>query len=160
MFGEAGFALSPKEVSNTNVKDGFVRLRHACQINFIKHDHIENFLFGKEYLPERKLSIKTTRLAAMAKLDMQEKAALDFARYLIDQSATITHSEPDEGSNMVMVDESKSALGMRVMLTIISKIQEMGIDYFNIDKEDKMKLIIGEKLQEPQARNRLLSVLK
>lgn len=124
MFGEAGFPLSPKEVTSAspNVKEGFLRLRHACQINLIKHDCIENFLFGKDYRPEGKLSIKTTKQAILEKLEMREGAALDFARYLIEQSSSISVTELDDASNMVMVDEAKTAQAMRVMLAIISHI--------------------------------------
>ena len=54
-----GFPLSPKQVTaeSASVQEGFLRLRHACQVNLIRHDAIENFLFGADYRPEMKLSI-------------------------------------------------------------------------------------------------------
>jgi hypothetical protein len=54
-----------------------------------KHDYIENFLFGKDYRPESKLSIEKIKEASMDKLKMTETNALDFARYLVEQGSEI-----------------------------------------------------------------------
>ena len=84
VFGPDGLPLSPKEINSDspNVKEGLARLRHACQIHFIRHDSIENFLYGSDYRPESKLSLRQTKEAAIEKLGMAEMAALDFARFL------------------------------------------------------------------------------
>ena len=108
-FGPDGLPLSPKEINadSPNVKEGLTRLRHACQVNFIRHDSIENFLYGKNYKPESKLSIRQTKEAAMEKLGMHEVAALDFARYLHEQNGqSISYDEADvaNASGGVFVD--------------------------------------------------------
>ena len=60
IFGPEGIPLSPKELTadSPNVKEGLIRLQHACQVNFIKHDAIENFLFGQDYAPEKRMTIR------------------------------------------------------------------------------------------------------
>ena len=57
--------VSPRVVTRDSqgVREGFTRLRHACQINFIRHDAIENFLFGDDYKLEGKLSILKVKQA-------------------------------------------------------------------------------------------------
>lgn len=162
VFNENGFPLSPKEITadSPNVREGFLRLRHACQINLIKIDHIENFLFGSDYRFEGKLSIKVIKQAAETKLMMKDEGALDFARYLIEQNSTISHTIEPDTKDFVVVDQTRSAQAFKVMTSIYAHMQQAGISYFNADKEDKMKLIIGEKLQEPQLKTRLISVLK
>ena len=66
VFGPNGLPLSPKEITkdSTHVKEGFLRLRYACQVKMIRHDSIENFLFGNSYKPEAKISISMIRDAA------------------------------------------------------------------------------------------------
>ena len=75
VFGPEGFPLSPKEVSRDTpgVKEGFTRLCHACQVKYIRHDAIENFLFGQDYRPESKLSIKKIKEAAKKQVKENEK---------------------------------------------------------------------------------------
>jgi hypothetical protein len=63
IFGLEGM-ISPKE--HPGIKEGFVRLRHACQVNFIRHDSIEDFLFGKDYRMDAKFSIQKIKEAAMS----------------------------------------------------------------------------------------------
>ena len=86
IFGTDGFPLSPKEITadNVHVQEGFTRLIHACQIKFIRHDSIENFLFGSDYRPEIKLSIRSVKKAAIDSLNMAEPAAIDFARFIVE----------------------------------------------------------------------------
>lgn len=48
---------------------------------------------------------------------------------------------------------------MKIMLFVVQQVQGE-IVYFRQDKEEKMKLIIGEKLQEPQQRTKLLNVVQ
>ena len=82
-------------------------MRHACQVHFIRHDSIENFLYGKDYRPEAKLSIRRTKEVLMEKLGMQEIAALDFARFLHEQNGqSIVYSEEDANAsgNGVFID--------------------------------------------------------
>ena len=106
-----------------------------------------------DYRPEGKLSIRGIKEAAIAKLQMSETYALDFARFLIEKSTTIQVDKEAE------VDESVTAMAMKVMLTIFNHTQRSDTAYFTAQSESKMKLIIGEKLQEKSAKNRLLTVL-
>ena len=86
---------------------------------------IENFLFGKDYKPESKLSIRKIKEASMDKMQMSENAALDFARYLIEQGgSTITL---DEGAianrdGLIMVDQDRTSLAVRVVMFIMGQI--------------------------------------
>lgn len=70
IFGPDGFPLSPKEVTKDSpaVKEGFLRLRYACQVKMIRHDSIENFLFGNSYKPETKITISTIKESAINQL--------------------------------------------------------------------------------------------
>ena len=60
IFGPDGLPLSPKEINSDspNVKEGLMRLKNACMINYIRHDQIENFLYGSDYRPEAKIPIR------------------------------------------------------------------------------------------------------
>ena len=100
-----GITLSPPVVTanSPNVREGFVRLRYACQINFIRHDSIENFLFGRDYAPEKKLTIRKVKEAAIEKLKMTENAALDWARFLIEQGGN-SQSKDNPSNQMIQVD--------------------------------------------------------
>ena len=93
------------------------------------------------------------------KLMMTDTAALDFSRYIIEQAGqTISYDETDEAdksSNFVMVDQERKTIGIKVIMQIHSMIRSTLV-YFREEKEEKMKLIIGEKLQEPQAKAKLL----
>lgn len=126
VFAEGGLPLSPKEVTldTPSVKEGLLRLRRACQLNFVRLDHVENFLFGKDYRPEKKITIAFTKEAIMAKLDMGESHALDFARYLIEQGgSTITTSgDVGCGENGVVVDQQRSTLACRVVMHLMGQI--------------------------------------
>ena len=89
----------------------------------------------------------------MSKLKMDELSALDFARYLIEaggQSITRDCFGADGG-----VDQERTKLAVQVIIEIQSKILPELI-YFRQEKEDKMKLIIGEKLQDAQSKTRFL----
>lgn len=76
-------------------------------MHFIRHDSIENFIYGNDYRPEAKLTIKQTKEAVMEKLGMKEVAALDFARFLHEQNGqSITYIEQDASAsgNGVFID--------------------------------------------------------
>ena len=80
---------------------------------------------------------------------MDESAALDFARYVIEQAGqTISYDETDEAENngnFVMVDQERKTIGIKVIMQITGMIRSTLV-YFREEKEEKMKLIIGEKL--------------
>lgn len=82
----------------------------------------------------------------MDKLKMTETNALDFARYLVEQGSEIpSYDQTDIVNNMVMVNQQRTQLACRVVMFIVSQISS-GLVYFSSEKDEKMKLIIGEKL--------------
>ena len=86
---------------------------------------IENFLFGKDYRPESKLSIRKIKEASMDKMQMSENTALDFARFLIEQGGqTITLEEGSIANKdgFVMVDQDRTSLAVRVVMFIMGQI--------------------------------------
>ena len=117
---------SPKLITadSPHVKEGFLRLRHACQVKFIRHDMIENFLFGADYKPEIKLSIRRIKEATMASLKMENVAALDFARFVVESvgsSIQVEDGSVDE-EGFIRVDEDRTAQAFRIMMYILGRI--------------------------------------
>lgn len=125
----------------------------------IRHDSIENFLFGNNYKPEMKLSISMIKDSAMSQLKMGEVAALDFGRYLVEQGGTLTYDESEAANSHVFIDQTISRLAISIIMFLTSQIQPELI-YYRPEKEEKMKLIIGEKLQDMQSKTRVLSTVQ
>ena len=121
-------------------------------------------MFGEEYQLESKLSIKLVKETVMDKLKMQEAAALDFARFLIEQNTSNPCTQAVEHNNSasyVTVDQTRTAQALKVMLTInLGTDLKAGVHYYGDEKEKKMMLIIGEKLQTPLIKSRLLQTIK
>ena len=93
---------------------------------------------------------------------MTEVAALDFARYIHERNGQTISYEEVEGMNAsggVFVDQEKSTLAMSIMIFVVQQVQRT-IVYFREEKEEKMKLIIGEKLQEASNKVKLLNVIQ
>ena len=88
----------------------------------IRHDSIENFLFGNNYKPEMKLSISMIKESAMTQLKMDEVAALDFGRYLVQQGGTLTYDEREAANTHVFIDQTKSLLAIRIIMFLTSQI--------------------------------------
>ena len=95
----------------------------------------------------------------MTQLKMDEVAALDFGRYLVQQGGTLTYDESEAGNSHVFIDQTKSLLAIRIIMFLTSQIQPELI-YYRPEKEEKMKLIIGEKLQDMQSKTRVLSTVQ
>ena len=98
----------------------------------------------------------------MEKLGMVEEAALDFARYLHELNGqSISYNEVDAANQTggVFVDQQKTTLAMKIMIFVVQQVQRE-IVYFRQEKEEKMKLIIGEKLQEASNKVKLLNVIQ
>lgn len=124
VFGPDGLPLSPKEINSDspNVREGLARLRNACMVHFIRHDSIENYLYGNDYRPESKLSIRQTKEAAIEKLGMEEMAALDFARFLHEQNGqSVSYDEADANASStgVFIDQSRTTQAMKIMLFVV-----------------------------------------
>ena len=85
---------------------------------------------------------------------MEELAALDFARYLIEAGGQSITREGFNGADGG-VDQERTKLGVNVIIEIQSKIVP-DLIYYRKEKEDKMKLIIGEKLQDTSSKHKFL----
>ena len=92
---------------------------------------------------------------------MTEPAALDWARFLVEQQGiNIAQDDFDSGSDLIRVDEDKAGVpGFKIVMFIQTKIQQQLV-FFRPDKEDKMKLIIGEKLQESKNSTKALVAIQ
>ena len=136
-----GLPLSPKAVTKDSptVKEGFTRLQNACRVHKIKCSEIDNFLFGKNYQLEVKITIRSLKQVFIAKLRMEESAAQEFATYLVDPEGNSTKDG--------VVDESKGSQGYKVLSTLQSNLLSSKLVSFD---DEKMKLVIGEKLQDSQ----------
>ena len=86
----------------------------------------------------------------MDKLQMQEDYAQFWARYVIQQG---------EGDILSTLDLTKAAQGYKVVMFLTTEIREELV-YFRAEKDEKMKLIIGEKLQQAQNNKKLTSVIQ
>ena len=85
---------------------------------------IENFLFGADYKPEIKLSIRRIKEATMASLKMENVAALDFARFVVESvgsSIQVEDGSVDE-EGFIRVDEDRTAQAFRIMMYILGRI--------------------------------------
>ena len=60
-------------------------------------------MFGRDYAPEKKLTIRKVKEAAIEKLKMTENAALDWARFLIEQGGN-SQSKDNPSNQMIQVD--------------------------------------------------------
>lgn len=92
---------------------------------------------------------------------MQETAALDFARYLIEQAGqTLSYDETDEVQNndFVLVDQEKKTIGIKVIMHLTGMIRS-ALVYYRKEREDDILVIIGDKLQEPKAKDKLLKLV-
>ena len=101
--------------------------------------------------------MRKVKESAIAKLKMTESSALDWARYLVEQGNQSISNDGPVGE-MITVDQERTILGMRVVMFITAAICNELV-YFRAEKEEKMKLIIGEKLQEKSNRDKILNVL-
>jgi len=167
------FGWAPPQISiaktvlkdSEGVKEGFVRVRLLCQINLLKLDEIENCLFGADYRPEAKLNVKKLKEILMVKLGMHRSTELQlhariFAFYLVDQCAEVLISPRDK--QILDLDENKQVLACRIITTLMSHLSQntKGLQYYAAEKEEKVKLIVGEKIQNDISKSRLIAHLK
>ena len=95
----------------------------------------------------------------MSQLKMGEVSALDFGRYLVEQGGTLTYDESEAANSHVFIDQTIQRLAISIIMFLTSQIQPELI-YYRPEKEEKMKLIIGEKLQDMQSKTRVLSTVQ
>ena len=78
-------------------------------------------MFGNDYRPEMKLSIKRIKEAAINNLKMTETAALDFARFLVEQGGVTSSATSNNGKD-IGLDENKATQAFRIMMSILQRI--------------------------------------
>lgn len=85
----------------------------------------------------------------MANLKMTELAAIDWARFLVEHHGVNTTSEIVASTNeYIRVEEDKACVqGYKIVNFLQQKISK-DLVFFRPDKEEKMKLIVGERLQD------------
>ena len=68
-----------------------------------------------------KLSIKRIKEAAINNLKMTETAALDFARFLVEQGGVTSSATSNNGKD-IGLDENKATQAFRIMMSILQRI--------------------------------------
>ena len=73
-------------------------LKRCCQVNYIRFDHIENFIFGEGYRPEVRITMTALGKKIQELLQISGIQANLFAKYLVregQQQVAQSHISPN-----------------------------------------------------------------
>ena len=96
----------------------------------------------------------------MSKLQANEQVSLEFARYLVEQNDTSIYN--DQTGEFVVVDEKRKIQNYKVVTFVQNQLvrHKEHIELFYKDREEKLILIVGEKIQEDRAKDRLIDTIR
>lgn len=117
-------------------------LKRACQVNYVRFDQLENFIFGEGNTTFNS-SITLASLAECLQrlLSLPEAQAETLARYLVREGKSIEESR---------ITPKTKVLQCKVITCLQQNINQhcAGVQVFSKKKEGKMKVILGNLLAE------------
>ena len=155
--------LSPKDLTknHADVIEGYKRLAFHSQVEKYKMKDIHLALFGKKDVYD-KITLGELKESLLKRLNCSEQTSINFSRYLFEQSSdNIKNSYKEQSGDFVQIN----FMDQTSIFKITSQIEpvftmENPIEYYNDSKEEKMKLIIGQRFMDNDAKGKMLVYLK
>ena len=96
----------------------------------------------------------------MRKLQASEQVSLDFARYMVEQNDEMIYA--DQTGKPAEVDLQRKIQNYKVVTFVQNQLvrHKEQFELYSKDREDKLILIVGEKIQEDRAKDRLIDTIQ